>query len=103
MVRCEKAGVWFEMWAHERSMYVMTRTAYQTMHDVTFTNADKHCAALRASACVQGLLARSCRRRLVRLIEYRMCQRATAVDQPPFPPISDTTDNALDGVDVNGF
>lgn len=54
-------------------------------------------ATLRASAFVQGSLAQSCRRRLIRLSEYRMRQRATAVDQPPFSPVLNTSDNTLDG------
>ena len=76
--------------------------AYQTMHDAMCTNAEKHSETLRASAFVQGLLAWLCCCRLVHLTEYHMYQQATAVDQPPFPPISNTTDNTLDGVDVNG-
>jgi len=83
-------------------MYVTMCTAYQTMHDAMCTNADKHSETLRASAFVQGLLAWSSRCRLVRLIKYCMYQQATVVDQPPFPLISNTTDNTLDGVDVNG-
>jgi len=82
-------------------MYATMRMAYQTMHDATCTNADKYSKTLRASAFVQGLLAWSCRRRLVYLIEYCMYQQATAVNQPPFPPISNMTNNTLDGVDVN--
>jgi len=71
------------------------------MHDTTCTNADKHNATLKASAFVQSSLAWLCHCRLVRLVEYHVCQWATAVDQPPFPLVFNTTDNALDGVDVN--
>ena len=83
-------------------MYATTHTAYQTMHDATCTNADKHSETLRVSAFVQGLLTWLCRCRLVRLIKYHMYQWATVVDQPPFPLISNMTNNTLDGVDVNG-
>ena len=31
-----------------------------------------------------------------------MCQRATAVDQPPFSPVLDTTDDTLNRIDVSG-
>jgi hypothetical protein len=60
---------------------------YQTMHNAPCTSAGKQSATLRASAFVQGSLAQPCHRRLIRLSEYRMRQWATAVDQPPFPPV----------------
>jgi len=82
-------------------MYQMMHMAYQTMHDTMCTNTDKHNVTLKASAFMQSSLAWSCCHRLVRLVEYCVCQWATAVDQPPFPPVFNTTDNALDGVDVN--
>jgi len=83
-------------------MYVMMCTAYQTMHNAMCTNADKHSETLRASVFVQGLLTWLCHCRLVHLIEYYMYQQATVVNQPPFPPISNITNNTLDGVDING-
>jgi len=36
------------------------------------------------------------------LWKHRMCQQATVVNQPPFPLVSNTADNALDGFDVSG-
>jgi len=57
---------------------------------------------LRVSAFVQGSLALYCRRRLVRFSEYHMRQRATAVNQPPFSPVPNTADDALNGLNVSG-
>ena len=57
---------------------------------------------LRASAFMQGSLARYYRRRLVDFSEYHMCQQATAVDQPPCSPVFNMADDALDGFDVSG-
>ena len=57
---------------------------------------------LRASAFEEDLLARLCRRRLIRLSKYRMRQRTAAVDQPPRSAVFNTADNTLDGFDVSG-
>src|SRR6266852_1795325 len=56
---------------------------------------------LRTNGFVQSSLARSRHRRLIDLSKYRMCQRATAVNQPPFSPVFNTANNALDGFDVS--
>jgi len=61
-----------------------------------------HCAPMQTNT-VQGSLAQSCHRQLIRLSEYRMCQRATAVDQPPISPVFNTADYTLDGFDVSGI
>jgi len=57
---------------------------------------------LRASVFVQGSLTLYCCQRLVRFSEYHMRQWATAVDQPPFSPVPNMADDALNGLDVSG-
>ena len=74
----------------------------QIIHDATYTNAGKHNTTLEANGIRAGLTRRPRRRRLIHLRKYRMCQRATAVDQPPLSPVLDTTDDALNRFDVSG-
>jgi hypothetical protein len=66
------------------------------------TRQKKYSVTLRASAFVKSSLVRSYHHQLIRLSEYRMREWTTAVDQPPFPPVFNTADNALDGFDVSG-
>jgi hypothetical protein len=72
------------------------------MYDTTYTNAGKHNTTLEANGVRAGLTRRSRRRQLFHLRKYRMCQRAAAVDQPPFSPVLDTTDDTLNRIDVSG-
>jgi len=57
---------------------------------------------LRASVFVQGSLALYYRQQLVCFSEYCMHQWATVVDQPPFSPVPNMADDALNGLDVSG-
>jgi hypothetical protein len=88
------------MKARERSVRDDGARWYQTMHNMMH-NCKTNTVCLRANGFAQSPFARSRRRQLIRFSKYRMCQRATAVNQPPFPSVFNTTDNALDGFDVS--
>ena len=87
----------------------MARSTRVTMAHGGIKQYAIHCAplqpnTLRPSDRMRSSKARSlrsCRRQLVLLSKYRMCQRTTAVNQPPFPPVFNAADNALDRFNVS--
>src|SRR5260221_3634704 len=88
----------------QRSARMTTQTMPSggTKQCTTQQRRQKYSATWRASAFMRSSLARSYACRLIHLREYCMRQWTTAVDQPPFLPVFNTADNALDGFDVSG-
>ena len=91
-------GVLFETQARERSTRVTARLG-SIKQCVTHQRRQKHGERMHS---YKNTLAQSYRHRSTLLSEYCMRERTTAVDQPPFSPVFNTADNALDGFDVSG-
>jgi hypothetical protein len=86
---------------HSRDLATVSHAVIKFL-GLVFTTAAKHSAALRANEFAQSSPAQPCRPQLICLSKYRMCQRATAVNQTPSSPVFNTANNTLNGLDVYG-
>ncbi len=73
------------------------KNAWHTMHQHSQMLCDSEWMSLH----MQSSLAWSCHCQLICFSKYHMCQWATVVNQPPFPPVFNMADNTLDGFDVS--